>query len=217
MVVAALQRAIRRQLAEMPLADERRRVARFFQERWQRGFCRWQSDRGVSNRERLLEADGEAVLIAPGHERDSRRGADRGVRVGLEKAHAGRSQAIDVRGGKIGPAVAGDVRVAEIVGEDEDDVRLLRRRLREQPVRAGGEGRRAQRGAPYPSPSRHIVRSRHERSIAKRKKPRRSFDQRGFLYFRLQISDLSFTSTNRPLFAGRWSGGPLRRPWSASR
>src|SRR5207244_8594047 len=71
-VVAALQWTELRQVAEMPFPDERRPVAGFPQQRWQRRMLRRQADirRGVG--QRLLEADTQPVLIAPCDQPDTR-------------------------------------------------------------------------------------------------------------------------------------------------
>ncbi len=74
--------------------------------------------------ERLFESQGQSILVAAGDERGARRRADGGIRVGLRELDARSGEAIDVWGGEIAAAVAGKIGVAEIVGHDEDDVRL---------------------------------------------------------------------------------------------
>ena len=96
-IVAALQRAEFRQFAEVPLADERRRIAGFLQQRRQRRMLGRQADHGVSSAERFLETEPQAVLIASGDERRARCGTDRGVGIALQKPNAFRGDPIDVR------------------------------------------------------------------------------------------------------------------------
>ena len=100
--------------------------------------------------ERFFEADAQAVLIAAGDERGARRRADRGVRVALKKADAARRDAVDVRRLEIPAPVAGDVRVAEIVGHDVDDVGRSLARLTQNVARRHrqrSQGSRAQNRA----------------------------------------------------------------------
>ena len=92
--------------------------------------------------ERLFEADLQTVLIASGDERGAGGGADGGVRVSLHELHPSSGDAVDIRRGEIAAAVAGEVGVTEIVGEDEDDVGRRAGSgsvLREQ-QRGGGRG-----------------------------------------------------------------------------
>ncbi len=149
MVVAALQRTVFRQRAQMPLADERRAVAGPLQQRRQCGMFRRQADRRVRRGQRLLESKRQPVLIPARDQRQPRRRADRGVRIRLQKAHAVAGDAIDVRRLQIGTAVARDVGVSEIVGHDEDDIRLRRclQGLAEDVVHSGRQRERAERGA----------------------------------------------------------------------
>lgn len=94
---------------------------------------------GAASRQRLFEADPKSILIAAGDECDARGCANGGVRVRLKESHARRGETVDVRRGEIGPAVASDVRVPEIVGKDEDDVGTSGRRLSEELVSTGRE------------------------------------------------------------------------------
>jgi len=74
--------------------------------------------------DRLFEADLEAILISPGGERGARRRADRRVRVALGEHQSFQREPIDVRRRVVALAVAADVAVAQVVRQDEDDVRF---------------------------------------------------------------------------------------------
>ena len=125
MVVAALDRAEVRQEAEMPLADQRGAIARLPEQRRQRGMARRQADiPGRRRIDRLLEPDRQPVLIAAGDQRRARRRADGRIGVGLGEPHPFQREAVDVRRRVVELAVATHIRVAEIVRQDEDDVRL---------------------------------------------------------------------------------------------
>ena len=152
-VVAALDRAEIRQEAEMPLADQRRAVAGGAQQRRQ-GRMTWRQADGLGRRrvDRLLEADGQPILIAPGDQRRPRRRTDGRVGVGLGEFQPLEREPVDVRRRVVLLAVAAHVGIAEVVGEDEDDVRLgglvgglgsgpaqSRRGRRERTGRAGNE------------------------------------------------------------------------------
>ena len=73
--------------------------------------------------QRLLEADAQPVLISASDQGDACRGAHRRIRVRLKEPGAVGREAIDVRRAEIAPAIARNVGVAEIVGEDENDIR----------------------------------------------------------------------------------------------
>src|SRR6185312_17143742 len=108
--------------AEMPFADQGRAVARFPEERRQSRMLRRQSNTGFCDRQRFLETDAEAILIAPGDQRGPGGRTDRRIRIGLEQAHTVRGDAVDVGRFEVWTAVARDIGVAQIVREDEDDV-----------------------------------------------------------------------------------------------
>ncbi len=72
--------------------------------------------------QRLFEPDRQPVLVTPGNQRDAGGGADCGIRISLREANALGSDAIDIGRGEIAAAVARDIGVAEIVGENEENV-----------------------------------------------------------------------------------------------
>ena len=123
--VAALQRSEVRQEAEVPLADQRRRVAGVAQQRGQRRMVRRQAQHrvaAVTARDRLVVAAAQPVLEAPGHQREARGRAHRRVGVPVGEAQAVGGQAVELRGARRPATVAAEVSKAEVVGEDEDEV-----------------------------------------------------------------------------------------------
>ena len=131
-VIAAQQRAILRQQAEMPLANEGGPISGLPQERGQRGMARRQT--GVAAGERLVETNVETVLIASSNQRSARGRADRGVGVGLKKACSARCKTVDVGSVEIGSSVAGNIGVTEVVRQDENDAGRSLDRFGEQPA-----------------------------------------------------------------------------------
>src|SRR6266566_8110448 len=115
-VITALERTEFRQRAQMPLADQAGAVARLPQQRWQSRMLGRQADLGVA-RQRLLEAQAEPILIAASDQCETRGGADGGIGVTLEEAHASRGDAVDIGRGEIAASVTGHVGIAEVVGE----------------------------------------------------------------------------------------------------
>ena len=87
---------------------------------------------GVITRERFLQPDSQPVLIAARDQGCARGGTDGGVRVGLQKAHAPGGHAIDIRRAQIRAPVAGNVGIAKIVRQEENDIRGLCGRLPKQ-------------------------------------------------------------------------------------
>jgi hypothetical protein len=73
--------------------------------------------------QRLFEPDGQPVLVTPGNQRDPGGGADRGIGIGLREAHSLGGDAIDVGRREIATAIAGHVGIAEVVGENEQNIR----------------------------------------------------------------------------------------------
>ena len=111
-IVAALERAEVGQIAEVPFAEQGGAVAGFLEERGQRGMLGRQAQSGVAGAQRLVEADGQAVLIAAGDQRGPRGRAHGRVGVGLQELHALGGEAVDVGRVVIAAAVAGEVGVA---------------------------------------------------------------------------------------------------------
>ena len=122
-VVTALQRAEIGQPPQMPFADQSGLVTGPFQERRQGRMGRRQTDLARHTRaQRLLEPDLRSVLVTPGNQRDAGGGADRGIGVGLRKAHALGGDAVDIGRREVAAAIAGDIGIAEVVGENEQNV-----------------------------------------------------------------------------------------------
>src|SRR5262249_38347241 len=78
----------------------------------------------LPRREGLFQADRQPVLVPPGDQRHTWGGADCGIGIGLQETQAFGRKAVDIGGAEITPPVAGHVGIAEIVGEDEQDVGL---------------------------------------------------------------------------------------------
>ncbi len=136
-------------LAEAPLAEESGRVA---------GVAEEVSDRPLARAQRLdvdpvpagVAADAHVAHVAAGHEDGARRRADRRARVEVGEAEALGREAVDARRADELLAVGAHVSVAEVVGDDEDDVGARGRRggvpaHHGQPV-LGREGRRGAEG-----------------------------------------------------------------------
>ena len=114
-------------VAEVPLADHRRLVADVLQRLRQRALVGRQAVGVAGEDHQRLQA--VAHRIAAGHQRRARRRAD-GLAVERLEPHAALGQRVDVRRLDLAAAIA-EVGVAEVVGEDDDDVRptgLLRLR-----------------------------------------------------------------------------------------
>ena len=81
----------------------------------------------VAGAKRLLQADGQSVLITARDQRDAAGRAYRRIGVSLQELHAFRGEPVDVRSGVIRTAIAREIGITEIVGEDEQDVGRGRR------------------------------------------------------------------------------------------
>src|SRR5450631_2732842 len=127
LIIPALQRTEIRQLAKMPFSDQRRAISRLLQQGWQCGVAWRQADPfGTRRKKRLFEPNRQASLIAPSDQRRARRRAVRRVGVRLCEFQAFGSQPIDVRRRIVPLTIAAHIRIAEVIGQDEDDVRLCR-------------------------------------------------------------------------------------------
>ena len=97
--------------------------------------------------ERLLEPHAQPVLVAAGDQRGARRRTHGGIGIGLQKAHAGRSQVVDAGCGKIAPPVAGQIRESEIVRHEKDDVGRSQTVWPKTSLQTRRQGNRAERRA----------------------------------------------------------------------
>src|SRR5207245_2708757 len=113
-------------LTLVPLADQGGRVA---------GGLKAGGDRRLGDRQALAGAaegdDGrvelvaEPLLVSAGEEPGPRRRADRAGDVTALAANAGIREGVEVRRGHLRAAVEADVAIAEVVGEEDDDVRAV--------------------------------------------------------------------------------------------
>jgi hypothetical protein len=110
-------------VAESPFADERGGVALFFQDSGHGGVL---GAEGLGERVFLsgISTDAGVALMLAGHEHAARRGAYRCSGVEMGEPHAFSGHAVDVGGLDDFLAVATGFPIAEIIGEDEDDVRF---------------------------------------------------------------------------------------------
>jgi hypothetical protein len=108
--------------AEVPLADGAGGVAGVRQQPGQQRLGDGQSDLGVFGQIGGVGLVAEALLVAAG-EKPGAGGAAVGVgHVAVREADAVFGERVDVRRRDVGAAVEADVRVAEVVGDDHDDV-----------------------------------------------------------------------------------------------
>ena len=136
-VVARAQRAEMRRIAQVPLADQCRAPARLLQQRRHAGMLWRQAQHGTVARtaaDGLVGRAAQAILVAPGHQREARGRAHGRVRIALREPQAlGREPVDHGRDGAEvrGPAaIAAQIGIAQIVGDDEHDVwRLVHAQL----------------------------------------------------------------------------------------
>ena len=136
----ALRRAGGPRPAQPPLADDRRAVARRMEHLGDRGVLRAQGHVAMA-------PDPGVPGVLPGHQRGARRGADRAPGIVLGEPDALPGQAVELRRLEPRLAVGAEIAVAEIVGLDQQDVRLPRggRILRLSPAGEGQGERKNQR------------------------------------------------------------------------
>ena len=130
-LVARAQRTERGRIAEVPLADQRGPVAGRAQQRRQGRMLGRQTERRAAAApavDRLLGGAAQPVLVARRHQREPGRRADRRVRIALRHPQAAGGEAVEHRRDRLAAAVAAEVGEAEVVGDDEDDVRAAAHR-----------------------------------------------------------------------------------------
>ena len=110
---------------QMPFAHLPRRIAGFFQERGDGRLRGVDGKRGLAAEDMIALGVAEGVLA--GDERIAGWRADRGRGVGVGEADAFAGELIDVRRLDLGRAIAAEIAVADVVGQDEDDVGRSRR------------------------------------------------------------------------------------------
>ena len=119
---------ILRVAAEVPFAEARRRVTLRLEPRRERGFRKRQADRlieiPVADRVHLVA---EARLIAARHESSARRRAERRRDVAVREADSVARDGVDMRRRDLRIPLAAEFAVAEVVGDQQDDIRLAAR------------------------------------------------------------------------------------------
>jgi hypothetical protein len=127
--------------ADVPFADHARGIACGLQLLRQRRNLARQAEvvRGILFRPRV-RFKAEAMLIHPAHQPRPRRRAHAMRRVAIREAHTILRDAVDVRRRDVLAAVHADVRIAEVIGEEDDDVGTLRSEYRGQQDEGSEEG-----------------------------------------------------------------------------
>src|SRR4029453_5697922 len=126
-VVAALQWAEIWQVAEMPFADQRGAIARLLQHRRQSGVAWRQANvLGAYWTNWFFQPNRQTSRIASSDQRRARRRAVGGIGVTLRESQSLDCQPVDVWRCIVAVTVATHISVAEVIRQDEDDVRLCR-------------------------------------------------------------------------------------------
>ena len=110
-------------MAEVPLAEDRRRVSALFDKVGDRLLARAESDPGVGAQR---SDDTDTLGIASCHEGGPRRAANRLGGVEIGESHTVGGEAVDVRRFDVFRSVTAEVSIPLVIGEDEDDVRRAR-------------------------------------------------------------------------------------------
>lgn len=117
----------------------------------------------VAAGDRLFEPATQAVLVTAGDQAEARGRADRGIGVSLHQADTLPCQLVQVRGAVIRLAIHAEVAPAQVVGQDEQDVRLARMAwlFAGRSQRSGGRqrqrGKSADHGAAFAVDRAHIL------------------------------------------------------------
>jgi len=128
-LVPAQRRPEMRRVAKVPLADQRGRVAGLAEQRRHRRMLGRKADRRAAveaRGHRFLGRAPQLVLVAPGDHREPGRRADRRVGVSAIEAQALFRHPVEARRNRCAPAVTAEVGIAEVVGNDEDEVGHVR-------------------------------------------------------------------------------------------
>ncbi len=183
-VKAALGRPEALPRAEVPFADDARRIAGPFEPFGQRRFVAGQAEGfGLEADRTGIELVSEPLLIPARHEAGPRRAADGAGDIAARKADAVVRDRVDMRRGDVLPPLAAEFAVSQIVGDDHQDIRpraigggraggFGRCRLRSGEERAVRRGRR-KTGRGHTSPqSGKIERSAYKTRLRQETKPR---------------------------------------------
>ena len=122
-VIAAVPAAV---AAEVPFADIGGAIALFSENVGQRGLLHPEL---VFLRRIHVVEDTKAGREFPAHQPHARRNADRGDGIGAGEPSALGGEPVEMGGGDVFAAVCADVGIAHVVGEDNDEVGFLLRRI----------------------------------------------------------------------------------------
>ena len=115
--------------AEVPLPDQSRDVPVLLEQCGERETGRGKATRGIDG-DAQRHFDPPSLLVLAADEPCTGRRAGRAVRVGIGEPDPLAGESVEVRCPHIGCAVAADVAVAQVVHDDEDDVRPVSAALR---------------------------------------------------------------------------------------
>src|SRR5438105_15475081 len=111
----------------MPFSDQRGAISRLLEQRWQGGMAGRQTDVFGSYWTKWpFKPKRQASLIAPRNQCRTGRRAVRRIGVGLREFQSLGCQPIYVRRRIVPLTIAADIGIAEVIRQDEDDVRLCR-------------------------------------------------------------------------------------------
>jgi hypothetical protein len=119
---AALHRVKLRMRAEMPLANGARGVASLVQELRHRGLAQRQTGHGALGQPRGIVLMSKPMLIPAGEDARASGTAERMRHIAARAADALGSELVEMRRGDVLAPLETHIRVAEIVGDDEEDV-----------------------------------------------------------------------------------------------
>ena len=103
--------------AESPFSEQSGSVARALEEGGNRGLIRPQTRFGLD-----VAADGGVAGMPPGHQAAAGRSTDGGTRIRLGEAKSLGGHAVQIRGLDLLLTITPEIAVAEIIGEDKNDV-----------------------------------------------------------------------------------------------
>jgi len=113
--------------AEMPLADDGRMVAHLLQFLGECPRLRIEPTPRILRVRTDDAGHAHAIGVTPGQERGARRRAHGGVRAHRRKQHPFRREAVNVRRAHVRGMIGGEIAVAVVIGQDQEEVGFGRR------------------------------------------------------------------------------------------